>query len=84
MDTLLLTEGLSVFQLPLPASMAGRSLQECAVRQETGCNVIGVTNNGTLEINPDATHPLPADSELIVIGDSDSERRFLNEFASRS
>lgn len=80
MDTLMLSEGLSVFQLPIPPSMIGRSLQECAVRQETGCNVIGVALNGSLEINPDASTPLPRDAELIVVGDSESERRFLDEF----
>ncbi|MEW4568151.1 NAD-binding protein [Tautonia sp. JC769] len=80
MDTLMLSEGLSVFQLPIPPSMIGRSLRECAVRQQTGCNVIGVASNGSLEINPDANQPLPEDAELIVVGDSESERRFLDEF----
>lgn len=79
-DTLLLAEGLSVFRIPMPPSMAGRSLAECSIRQATGCNVIALARDGSLEINPDALTPLPAHAELILVGDAESESRFLERF----
>lgn len=78
MDTLLLAEGLTVFRAGVPASMAGRSLAECGIRQKTGCNVIAVARGEELAINPDAFQPLPADANLILIGDVESENRFLS------
>lgn len=83
MDTLFLAEGLSVFRLPTPPSMSGRSLADCAIRPSTGCNVIAVARNGALDVNPDAFAPLPADAELILIGDAESEQRFLERFPTR-
>ncbi len=80
MDTLLLAEGLNVFRIPTPAAMAGRSLAESGARQQTGCNVIAVARAGVLEVNPDAARPLPADAELVVVGDAESESRFLERF----
>lgn len=80
MDTLMLAEGLNVFRLPLPPAMAGRSLVELAIRQETGCNVIAVSRVGALEINPDAMRPLPADGDIYVVGDAESEARFLQGY----
>jgi len=80
MDTLLLAEGLNVSRLPMPPAMAGRSLMELAVRQKTGCNVIAVSRDGGLEVNPDAARPLPASGEVYVVGDAESEERFLERF----
>lgn len=79
-STLLLAEGLDVFRIPVPKSMAGQSLIECSVRQTTGCNVIAVARNGEFEINPNAATPLPENGELILIGDVAAEERFHEVF----
>lgn len=82
MDTLLLAEGLNVFRLPTPPALVGRSLAECDVRARTGCNVIAVSREGRLEINPDVSRPLPAGAELYLVGDAESEGRFLVRYPS--
>jgi Trk K+ transport system NAD-binding subunit len=82
MDTLLLAEGLNVVRLPVPPALANRSLADSAVRAETGCNVIAVSHDGRLEINPDASQPLPPDAELYLVGNTDSESRFLARYPS--
>jgi Trk K+ transport system NAD-binding subunit len=79
-DTLLLAEGLNVFRLRVPPALAGQSLAQAKVREVTGCNVIAVDNDGVIAINPDVNQPLAADVELIVIGDSEAERRFVERF----
>jgi voltage-gated potassium channel len=81
MDTLLLAEGLSVIRVRVPEPLVGQSLAEAQIRQTTGCNVIAVARGDDLEINPDARRPLPADAELIVIGDAASEARFVSRYS---
>jgi voltage-gated potassium channel len=83
-DTLVLAEGLDVFRIPMPPSLVGRTLSQCAIRQATGCNVVAITRNGEIESNPDADRPLPADGDLIVIGDSEAEQTFLRSFPARA
>lgn len=79
-DTLLLAEGLNVFRMAMPLGLVGRSLAECRVRELTGCNVVAVVSDGTVDINPDGHHPLPAGADLILIGDAEAERRFAVTF----
>jgi Trk K+ transport system NAD-binding subunit len=77
---LLLAEGVSVFRVPVPPSMTGKTITECAVRAETGCRIVAVAHGERLEINPDSGRPLPADGDLIVIADTEAEHRFLDRY----
>lgn len=77
---LLLAEGVSVFRMPVPSSMEGRTIAGCAVRAETGCRIVAVGRDGRLEINPDPARPLPPGGELVVIADGEAERRFVDRF----
>lgn len=79
-DNLVLAEGLEMFSTPVPASMAGKSLAQTKVRQRTGCNVVAVTVDGHTSPNPDPNAPIPAASSLVVIGDEDAQREFLDRF----
>jgi len=79
-DTLLLAEGLSVFRLMIPTTMAGHSLAELKVREATGCNVIAIVRGDETDINPDAHRPLPVAAELIVVGDANAEQLFVERF----
>lgn len=82
-DTLVLAEGLDVFRVPVPAALAGRALAECAIRQTTGCNVVAVARGEQMESNPDPSVPLPADGDLLIIGDAEAEQRFLTRYRTR-
>jgi len=79
-DLLMMAEGLDVFRVPVPAGLAGRTLASTDLRQETGCSVIGVRRNGGAAETPDLRAPLEPGSELIVIGDTEAERRFLARY----
>lgn len=78
---LLLAEGVSVFRLPVPPSMEGKTIAECAVRSETRCRIAAVARGGSLEVDPDPNRPLPADGSLIVIADGEAENPFLDRLA---
>ncbi|MEZ6152920.1 MAG: NAD-binding protein [Pirellulaceae bacterium] len=77
-DVLLLAEGLDVFKVPVPPSLAGKTLTEGAVRQRTGCSVMAIQGNDGLQVNPDPNTKLPADAEMFVIGSEESQQRFLD------
>jgi Trk K+ transport system NAD-binding subunit len=81
-DTLQLAEGLEVFRTSVPAELAGRSLTEARIREDTGCTVVAVANGAGLESNPDARRPLPPDSDLVLIGDDESQHRFLRRYGA--
>ena len=83
-DVLLLAEGLDVFKVPVPDSLAGQTLAESSLRNETGCSVIAInTQDGDL-VNPDPSTTLPPNAELILIGSVESERLFLSRYLNRA
>jgi voltage-gated potassium channel len=79
-DNLLLAEGVCLFPSPVPESMAGRLVGECAVRTETGCTIIAVEHDGERVINPDIGYRLPEVGTLLMIGTLVAEERFLRQF----
>ena len=79
-DNLLLAEGVCLFPSPVPDSMAGRALADCAVRSETGCTIIAVEHHGGRIVNPPPDCILPAGGTLQLIGTLEAEEEFLREF----
>jgi Trk K+ transport system NAD-binding subunit len=79
-DTVVLAEGLEVFRVPCPTSLAGSTLAEAEVRSRTGCSVVAIATGGSMVTNPDPRRPLPGAGELVLIGDSASQSRFLEAF----
>lgn len=79
-NTLQLAEGLDVFRVPVPPELVGRTLQQSQVRESTGCTVVAIADDEGFQSNPDARVPLPADADLVLIGDGDSEDRFLRRY----
>jgi Trk K+ transport system NAD-binding subunit len=81
--TLMVAEGLELFRVMMPASLAGQTLAESGIRRTTGCTIIALESDGTTQINPDPTQPLPAGAEMILIGSAEDESRFLAKFLKR-
>ena len=79
-DILMLAEGLSVFRLKLPESLAGKSLIESNLRAETGCSVIAMGKDKEMQINPDPTAVMVENSDIILIGSMEAEAKFLERF----
>jgi voltage-gated potassium channel len=82
-DVLMLAEGLNAFRIPPPPALVGKSLAESALRRETGCSVIAVSEDGQLRINPDPFRPLVADSEIILISSLEAEEKFFHRYGGR-
>ncbi len=75
------TEGLDIFRLRVPPSLADKTLVECGVREATGCTIVALRDpDGELIINPPADAVLRADQEMVVAGSEESETKFLQQF----
>jgi voltage-gated potassium channel len=85
-DVVMVAEGLDVFRCPVPGRLVGRTLREARVREETGCSIVAIDRQGQMTVNPPADEPLPdgGSAELIVVGSTEAERRFLKEYAPDS
>ncbi|KUG28486.1 trk system potassium uptake protein trka [hydrocarbon metagenome] len=77
---LMLAEGLNIFRMPVPPRLSGKTLLESDIRADTGCSVVAVRSGAGLIVNPNPADPLGEDAELLLIGTSDSEKRFLARF----
>lgn len=79
-NVLSLAEGLEVFTVPVPEALVGKSIAQCNLRQDTGCNVLACKTNGGSATLPDINTPLGAEMALVLIGDRDDERRFFERY----
>lgn len=74
------TEGLNIFIQPMPRTLVGKNLIESNIRQTTGCSVIAMKTSAGLAVGPDPSLPLKQHEELILIGTTEAEQKFLELF----
>lgn len=79
-NIMMITEGVDVFRIKTPEALHGRTLAQTTLRKDYGLSVIGIEDNGKIEINPPADTRLHKDKEIILIGTVESEHLFLNTF----
>ncbi|MFH1572640.1 MAG: TrkA C-terminal domain-containing protein, partial [Acidobacteriota bacterium] len=75
-------EGLNIFRLKTPPSLVGETLARSKIRETTECSVIAMKIDGVLSINQDPQIPIKENTELILIGTLEGERKFLKSFGS--
>lgn len=83
-DVVMLAEGLDVFRYPVPTALVGRRLAESRIREKTGCSVVALEHGGEVVVNPPPDTLLPASAELILIGTTAGEERFVQRFVEGS
>jgi Trk K+ transport system NAD-binding subunit len=79
-DIVIIAEGLNVFTVQTPAQLAGKSLQDSFIRQETGCNVLSIKTDGEQITNPEPDSKIPEQSELVLVGTNEDEEKFMDKF----
>lgn len=80
-DIIMIAEGLNVFSLKTPKKIAKKTLIEANIRNKTNCNVIAYSIGDKEVINPDPHEIIPAHSDLILIGETEAEQKFIEEFS---
>ncbi|HRF96657.1 MAG TPA: NAD-binding protein, partial [Aggregatilineales bacterium] len=57
-NILMIAEGLAIFEIHTPDDMVGKSIAQCYIRQRTGCTVVAIHHENTVEAMPDPHTPL--------------------------
>lgn len=74
------TEGLNIFSVPVPKKLVDVTLIDSRIRQLSGCSVVAINAGGRMNVSPDPARPMRAGDELILIGTTESEKRFAETF----
>jgi Trk K+ transport system NAD-binding subunit len=75
-ELVVLGEGVDLFYLRLPTSLAGKTLADTGIGAQTGLNVIAVQEDGDVLADLSPTRVLRKDSILIAIGSQEQRERF--------
>ena len=75
-ELVVLGEGVDLFYMPLPPSLADKTLAEAGIGARTGLNVIGVQKDGHIVTNLTPNQRLVEGSTLVALGSAEQQERF--------
>ncbi len=78
-----IAEGLEVFRLQAPEALDGKTIAGSGVREQSGSTILAVAGGNGLQVNPPADMVLRTGQELVLVGNAESERAFLQRFVER-
>jgi Trk K+ transport system NAD-binding subunit len=67
-ELVLAGEGVDLFVVPVPMKLAGKSLVESGISNETGLNVVALQKADSPAVNPSASTVLEDSQELVLLG----------------
>ncbi len=79
---LMVTEGLDIFKVAVPPSLAGKRVADSGIRERSGCNIVAVSTAEGTKVVPSAEDVLLGGAELVLIGSFEAEQRFMKRFGS--
>jgi Trk K+ transport system NAD-binding subunit len=83
-ELLVLGEGVELFSVPVPRSLAGRILAESDIGSATGMSVVALDRNGTLNNQLTRETTLEPDAILLMLGSLEQRRKFAELFEADS
>ncbi len=75
-ELIVLGEGVELFYVPLPQSLADKTLADAGIGARTGLNVIGVQKDGQLVTNLPPDQRLVEGSTLVALGSAEQREQF--------
>jgi Trk K+ transport system NAD-binding subunit len=75
-ELVILGEGADLFSVPVPASLANKTLREAGIGARTGLQVVAVQEDGKILANPQPDRRLTRGSALVALGSADERERF--------
>ncbi len=75
-ELVMLGEGVEMFLVKVPKSLAGKTLGRSEIGARTGLNVIAIQKEGSTITNPSADMMFDAQSELLMIGNAEQREEF--------
>ena len=82
--TLILGEGVRLYELDVPPSLAGKRLSQTGIGSRTGLSVVAMEQGDRLTTQLTAETLLPPKGKLLMLGSSEQRERFAREFEHRS
>lgn len=80
-DVMVLAEGLNVFNHRINKKLAGKSISQSSIRQDTGCTVIAINcEDDSMQINPTPDTALELGREIVLIGSFEAEYAFNDKY----
>jgi voltage-gated potassium channel len=77
---LMLSEGIDIFSVSLPAQLKGKNLINSKIRENTGCTVIALKQNDEVAVNPDPAAPFSDNTNLLLLGTEEAENKFMKMY----
>ena len=77
---LMLAEGINLFRAKVGDQLRGRKIMNAGIRENTGCTVVSLKQNGEAEVNPNPETVLDKNDELILIGTLVNEKKFMEQY----
>ena len=77
-------EGLNIVRVTVPPALAGKSLAETTVRQDTGATIIAAVEDGAMRVNPGPADPLPRGGEVLLVGDAATEQNWAERYGAEA
>lgn len=83
-DIVMVAEGLDLFRVPVPPDLRGVRLRDSHIREKTGCHVVAFQDDLGVRTNPppEAAIPTTPAGELILVGTTGDEQRFMKRFGT--
>ena len=82
-NILMIAEGVDVFRVKTPPAFIGRTINSAMILEECGCNIIGMTDHGSMMIGSNLGTLMPDEGEMIFIGSVESEEKFFRRYRPR-
>ena len=79
----MVAEGLDLFEVSVPAALAGHTIAESRVRERTGCSVVALRTERGMEVVPNPSATLADGSDIVLIGTAESEECFLETYGQQ-
>jgi voltage-gated potassium channel len=76
-----LGEGVRLFEVPVPRSLAGQPLSKTGIGSRTGLSVVAVEEQEALTTQMTAETVLPQGGKLLMLGSASQHQRFVEAFA---
>ncbi len=80
---LMVTEGLDIFKVAVPPSLAGKRVAESGIRERSGCNIVAISDTDGKKFVPGPDDVLHQGAELVMVGSLEAEDRFTQEFGAQ-
>jgi Trk K+ transport system NAD-binding subunit len=81
--TVMLGEGVRLFEVKVPASLAGQPLSQTGIGSRTGLSVVAIEDQQTVTSQLTGEIILPKGGTLLMLGNADQRQRFAEAFEER-